>query len=467
MRSFLGSLIILSLFMIYYDFTWYGKKIVPVPFISVAIATALAFFYLMIRKVVKKRPIKIPQELRVIFIFFSVVQLSFLGVYFNDPTNEKSFQFVKTNIHLLFYALFVFVIIQLFNKSLLQKLLRFYYVCGIIIASFGILQFIHLNLFQISGMDRLLFGCRELYTVGPSRVASIFNEPSWFSYFLLDWLGIGLAYSLTRKWKREFIAFIPLLIALFFSASLGSYIGLLMLIFLVSYEFPIRRFQLFLIIITILIPMMVWEITSQFFAESISSRIIPAISGADASVAMRLDSAQAALQVWLRNPIVGVGTGNASFYIHDFYKGIWWHAVQSSQFHIAVDNVYSLILAENGAIGFIVFIIMIYVIIKQPWSARSLKSMVHKQSLVEKSDKKLSNQDLWIFTKIFRIIVIVNFIELFMSGAFLFPRLWFNIGIYLFLKEELRKELGGSPEPLFSKIHGSRSQKHGFFKSNA
>ncbi len=467
MQFFLGTLIILSLFMIYYDYIWYGEKIVPVPFVSVAIATTLAFIYLIIKKFIEKSPIRIAKEFRIILIFSFVVQLSFFGLYFNDPTNEKVFQFFKTDIHFLFYVLFIFVIIQLFNKPSFQKLLRFYYFCGIIVAFFGVLQFIHLNLFQLSGMDRLLFGCKELYTTGPIRITSIFNEPSGFSFFLLDWMGIGLAYSLTGKWKREFLVFIPLIIALFFSASLGSYIGLLALIFLVSYEFPTSRRQLFLIVIIIVIPMMFWEITSQFFAGVIGGRIIPAISGIDPSVSMRLDSAQAAFQVWLRNPIVGVGIGNASFHTYDFYKGIWWHSIQSPKFHIAADNAYSLILAENGAIGFIFFIIMIFAIIKQPWSVRSLKSMLYKQSFVEEPGKNFPDRDLWIFTRMFRIIVIMSFIELFLSCAFLFPRLWFNVGIYLFLKEEFRKKFVGSPKPLFSEIHGSRSQKGGFFKRSA
>ena len=442
--------------MIYYDFAWYGERIVPVPFISVVISTLLAFFYLMIRHFVEKTPIKITKEFRVILIFFPVLQLSILGLYFNGPTDEKLTQFFKTDAHLLFYIVFVFVIIQLFNKSSLQKFLKFYYVCGILIACFGILQFIHLNLINISGMDQMLFGTTKLYGKGPTRVASIFSEPSWFSYYLIDWIGIGLVHSLIRGWRKELIAVILLLLALFFSASLGGYVGLSLFIFLVLYQFPQIRLKLCVITIIILISIITWKFSSLFFIESMGSRIIDVIAGNDPSMQMRLDSAQAALHVWLRNPIIGVGIGNASFYTPEFYKAAWLYFTKDALFHIACDNALLTILAENGLIGFIAFIMMILAIIRQPRPGGFLNSILYKKSVVKETDINSSNQIILIYEKIFRIIVMVSFIQLSFSGAFLYPRLWFIIGVYLALKEAVREKSIDSPSPLFSEIHGSR-----------
>lgn len=431
MKTFLGFLIILSLFMVYYDTKWYEGGIVPLPFISVVTVTLITFVYLMMLKSIKRRSIKVSKEYRVLLFFFLVFQLSFLGIIFNGPTNAKIMQYIKTSVHLLFYILFIFVIIELFSKHLLLKLLRFYYICGITAALFGIVQFIHLNLFRIPGIDQLLFGSRQLFSMGQYRIASVFNEPAWFSYFLLDWMLIGLVYIAVRRGKKEFIFLSILLIAFFCSASLGGFVVLSILIFLILSQFQVIQRRFYLIVAISLLPILLSPVMSQFFLDSIVRRIGHVTVGGSSSMDVRWDAAQATLQVWLRNPIVGVGTGNASFYTPEFYKGIWLDRVINPTAHIASDNVYTLILAENGAIGFIALIVMLWVFIKQQDVGLS-KSMLNAQSLIYRK--------LWLFTRVFRIIVILNFIELFIIGGFLFPKIWFNLGVYLVLKQRLREE---------------------------
>jgi O-antigen ligase len=426
----------LSLFMAYYDFKWYGEDVVPVPFVSVVVTTVIAFVYIIAKHLAQKKTLEFTKEFRIVLFFFFAVQISVLGLYFNQPTSKNVLQFLKTDTHLLFYVFFVFVIIQLFDKTSLQKLLRFYYVCGIVIAFLGILQFIHLNLFNIHGLDQLLFGSKELYDIGISRVSSIFNEPSSLSYFLLDWMGVGLWYLLTRRQGKDWILVLLLLITFFFCASLGGYIGLSIFIFFVFREFPAIRNKLCIIAVICLIPILFFTFLSHFFIESVVRRATDVVSGYDPSMAMRLDSAQAALKVWLANPLVGVGIGNASFYTPAFYEGFWLYCIDSSVSHIAVDNVYLLILAENGIIGLAAFIIMIAGIIKQPRSA-----------IVGMNGVNSNDQRLWILTRIFRIIVIRNFIELIIVGSLLSPRLWFNIAIYLSLKGQLRKRFLEPPCP--------------------
>ena len=203
MQGFLGVFIILSLFMVYYDYKWYGDGLVAIPFVSVVMTTTCASFLLMIKRSLEKIPIKMPREFGAILLFFLVVQLSIIGIWLNDPTKSKIMQFLKTDMHLFFYVFFVFVMVQLLKGSFVDRLIRFYYICGFIVACFGILQFIHLNLFEIPGMSLALFGSSSLYNMKTelNRVSAIFNEPSWFSYFLLDCMCIGVVYVLIRSWK--------------------------------------------------------------------------------------------------------------------------------------------------------------------------------------------------------------------------------------------------------------------------
>jgi O-antigen ligase len=420
----------LSLFMVYYDFKWYGEGVVPVPFVSVVVTTVIAFVYIIGKHLAQKKTLEFTKEFRIVIFFFFAIQISVLGLYFNRPTYEKVLQFLKSDAHLLFYVLFVFVIIRLLDKALLQKLLRFYYICGIVLALLGMLQFIHLNLYHIPGLDQLLFGSKELYDTGITRVSSVFNEPSCFSYFLLDWMGVGLWYVLIRRQSKYWIFVVPLLITLFFCASLGGYIGFLVFLYLVFSEFTVIR-SLILVLLS--------SFTSHFFVTSVASRITDVASGFDPSMVMRMDSVQAALKVWLTDPLVGVGIGNASFYTPAFYEGLWLYCIDSSAFHIAVDSVYLLILAESGIIGFAAFLIMIVTIIKQPLTMPLYYILNTQTPIVVNNKGSLPDQELWILTRIFRITVIRNFIELIAVGTFLFPRFWFTIAIYMSLKDQLRK----------------------------
>ena len=434
MRVFLGALLFLSLFMVSYDYKWYGEKTVPIPFISVVMATTAAFIYLLMKKIVAKSPIKMPKEFRMILLLFFALQVSIIGLCLNDPTNEKIFQFLRTSVHLLFYVLLVFTIVQLLDFKLLQKIMKFYYVCGIIAACLGILQFMHLDLFRIPGMDQLLFGSKKLLAMGPIRVTSVFNEPSVLSYFLLDWLAIGLAYFLVRGRKIQLLGLVPILVAFYFCGSVGGYIGLSVMALLLLYKFPTTRRQLVLIVIIIIIPLMIWIFPSDYFKESISNRIAQITSGIDPSMSMRLDSAQAAVKVWLKSPVVGVGIGNASFYTPLYYEAGWLLYTEDSLFHITADSVFLIILAENGMIGFIAVIIMMLTIIKQQRQVMPLKSPPNNNALLDENDEISSGRDILIFANIFRIVVIVNFIGFISSGAFLFPRVWFDMGLLLSVK---------------------------------
>jgi O-antigen ligase len=433
--------------MVYYDYKWYGDGFIAIPFVSVVMATTCTSFLLVIKRSLEKISIKMPKEFRAILFFFFVVQLSIIGMWLNAPTDPKIKQFLKTDMHLFFYVFFVFVIIQLLSGSIVNRLIRFYYVCGIIIASFGILQFIHLNLFEIPGMNQMLFGSRSVYSTKTelARVSSIFNEPSWFAYFLLDWMGIGLVYILTRNRRMELPIFVLLLMAFFCCASLGGYVGLSIFVFLVSLEFETVRSKIFLMAIICAIPLLFGTVISHFFTAAVTNRLQSVVAGADPSLMMRLDSFQAAFQVWQRNLLFGVGLGNASFYTPDFYKGIWLHVIKVGKFHAAVDSAFFLLLAENGIIGFAAFIAMIMVIVKRSWPESISRRMFQNLKLNVGDNKNMFQEKLWFLTKIFRIIVIVNFVELLVTGGLLFPRFWFNIAIYLFLKGRIRREFRDSP----------------------
>jgi O-antigen ligase len=283
-------------------------------------------------------------------------------------------------------------------------------------------------------MDQLLFGSKRLLAIGPVRVTSIFNEPSVLSYFLLDWLAIGLAQILVRRRMIQLLGLVPILVAFYFSGSAGGYVGLSVLAMLLLCEFPIIRRQLSLLVIIVIIPLLIWIFPSDYFKESISDRITQIASGVDPSMSMRLDSAQAAIKVWLKSPGVGVGMGNASFYAPEYYKAGWLLYTKEALFHITSDSGLLSILAENGIIGLVAFILMILAIIQQPGNVKFAKSPADKKVPPHGIDNVSSSSDIMIFVKILKIIVIVNFVELVFSGAFLFPRVWLDVGLLLSVK---------------------------------
>lgn len=421
-RNILKCLIIVSLFMVYYDYAWYKERILPVPFGSVVFAASLAFLFVMTEILVKRTNIRLSRELGAIFLFYVVIQSSLIGLYLNDITDEKLVQYLKTNVHLLFYVIFVVIIIALFGRGRLTMPLRFYYLCGTAVAAFGILQFIHLNISRIAGFEHLLFGSQDIDQTF-RRVSSIFNEPSWFAFFLLDWMAIGLGYIFLKGTIREWALFVLLVIAFFVSSSLGGYVGLGTLIVLTLLEFRNSSRKFYVILGLVLIPLFIYSFFSILFLELVGGRIRAIYD--DASFQMRIDSIQAAIEVWLKNPIFGVGIGNASFYTPEYYKGFWLYLYRvGTDLHMAVDSVFFRILAENGLVGFIAFIFMYYGLVKY-----EKKYKFHLSGRNGPVDDETV-----IFTKIFRIIVLVNFAGFIVSGSLLDPRIWFNIAFFLSFK---------------------------------
>lgn len=433
-------LIILSLFMSYYDYLWYGEKIVPLPYVSVVSTSLIAFYFKMIAISIKNRKIEFPKELYYILLFYFISQFSIIGIYLCGLKAEKLLQFLRTDIHFLFYIFFVFTLIQLFSKNEILKFLRFYYLCGGILTLFGILQFVHLNIFYISGFDQLIFGSSNIER-GFNRVSSIFNEPSWFAFFLIDWMVIGFGFILVRGLRKEWIIIFLIVTAFFFTGSLGGYMIFIALLFLMVVRHKAIPKYIYLLFIILLL--LIYASFTNFFNDMIVGRI--KVLYTDPSFQMRLNSIQAAIKVWSKSPIIGVGIGNASFYTPEFYQGYWlyYYLKGEMMFHAAIDSVFFTILAENGLIGLIGLIGMYFGIIKDKNEIKSVDLKIKNITDTQENGNS-SKRDLWIFKKIFKIVIFVNFIEFIVSGSFLTPRIWFNIGIYLSLKQALLKNVSSS-----------------------
>ena len=345
-------------------------------------------------------------------------------------TVDHARHFFKTDLHLFFYIAFVFVMLGLLNRRLFWKILRLYYLCGLVAAFLGILQSINVNYLAIPGMDRFLFGSSFLYKDPGAyyRAGATLGEPGDFGYFLIHWIGIGTAYFLSRRRKRELINMGIFLTALLMSAPLGAIITVIVFIFwgVIEFRINIGFLRSVTVIVSIVLLFTFLSFQSSFFHLLIIDRFTSAVSGSDGSANVRVNSSKMAIQVWLDNPIVGVGIGNYRFYrleklgVH--YRG---GVIRAG----GVDSIYSLTLVENGLVGFIALSTMILIIIKLP---RSMQSP-GRQSRGENNSCSMFTQE-WIFTKMFRTLVTMNFFELFIVGRFLYPKLWFNIALFIYLK---------------------------------
>ena len=411
----------------------------PFPYTSIAITIFLATLYLFLEALLLNNNWKVPTE---ILSFFLIMQVSVVGIFINGFTYDKMTQFIRTDLNLFSYVVFVFLIINLLNKNNFLQLLKWWEIVGCLAAFIGILQFITIY-FSIPIIDwggtpffRVNIVNADIYGQAYSRVASFFQEPSWFAYFLLDFLGIIFAFVFINGAKREWLAILFFIFAFFICGSMSGFISLGLFVFLFLKEFGKLNMKKYIyIVVFTLMTMAILLVFVPFLQDLVLNRFFKIFSFSDPSTLVRFDSIFSAIRVWFENSIFGVGLGNASIYVRKLYSGqgaiYYVLGLIPENFKGSVDSVFFLILAENGLIGIGAFIFMMYKVVKN----NTLK-VISEDSEILRKDGIMYR--VYIATKFLKLNVIRNFVELFFqSGNFMFPRLWLNIGVYLALKRIL------------------------------
>lgn len=331
------------------------------------IIVSLPCFYLILIKYSLVN-FRISQRARRLLILFYVFTIIFLLSSLNAMDFIKSIRVTILNITL--FILF-FIVVHLTNdiKSL-RKYVKHWMIIGLLLCVFGISQLI--GWLHGLDLDALLFSRFRLMPYGHPqfniakmvgfRIYSIFGDSNNFAAFLNTVFPLLLASSIyflsIRKFKRSLFFGIGSLIVgstLILTLSRSGWIGLLFgstVILLdkrrqIFKPTNIKYIMLFVIIFLILINPFL-----KYLSHSFQGRLAE-----DESLKIHRFVAQSAISMFLKNPVLGVGIGNWGEYYGRYYKPGHenWNA----------HSAYLQILSEVGIMGFILYMILFYFVLKQ------------------------------------------------------------------------------------------------------
>jgi len=189
-----------------------------------------------------------------------------------------------------------------------------------------------------------------------------------------------LRYETKVKWLRLITSFgtIITFIGVFFTLSRS---GILLLFFAVGLQILFtsnKKNKLQSLIIFIIAFIFLWFSAGGIF--QFIEAIIPSIQQGTDTVGLRFALWDAGIKMWLDNVVSGVGIGNFSNYLRFYNSGL-------SIYHrnLVAHNSYISILAETGFIGFVLFMLLI---------SLTIKNFINDQNIIHPEQKSI--RQLWL-----------------------------------------------------------------------
>jgi O-antigen ligase len=299
-----------------------------------------------IYKLVSKSKFKTPKLKRPLLIFTLIAGISLLVNVFN-LSQQGALVSALYLVRWIFYALVYYIILE-FDLKFRIKALKALLVSGFIVVILGYVQYFFYpnlrNLYYLGWDDHLY------------RMFSTFLDPNFAGTFFVIYFLFTLNHFLLG-FKKQFTlsnfiilaACVLSLGAVYLTYSRSAFF--MLLVALISYLWLKGKRKiligiLFILVLFIFLSPAAFKHENTNFLRSVSSN-------------ERIKSANQAILVFLKNPVIGVGF-NAYRYIlnKDFgYNGGLW---QTSHAGAGTDNSFLFVLATTGLIGFTAFIFLIY-----------------------------------------------------------------------------------------------------------
>ncbi|MBZ4035789.1 O-antigen ligase family protein [Flavobacterium sp. 17A] len=266
-------------------------------------------------------------------------------------------------------------------KEILYKI-RKVFLCSLIVASvYGFLEIL-ISIFGyvflyplLKGFDYFPFLEVNLHPEG--RISTISYEPPFLAIYLITISGWMFSYILTSKKKTRFLPALAILLLTYFSGSRTGLIVIFFQVFIFSiflykdirFKKYVTNFVLgFAIVFSVLI-VFKGEKVIQSVSEKMDSLDFKKNLTKSVSNQSRFGMQYAAVQVFLENPITGVGFGQQAYHNRTHYPT--WATRNNYEFKLFYKNkkekafppgynLYTRLLAETGLIGISLFLMLLY-----------------------------------------------------------------------------------------------------------
>lgn len=352
-------------------------------------------------------------------IVCSLINYKYVSVSFLKHTTGFN-RFIRQYISLLFSTIIFFilywnVIREMSSKEILYKFRKTLLYCLLFASFYGFLQLaifkFGINIFYpiLKAFNYFPFLEDKLCLDG--RISSVAFEPPFLAVYLISIAGWMFSYILTESSKIKYIPTSLVLILTYYSGSRTALIVVTIQL-LVFLAYILNRKQKIIGASFLVTIIFILSVSSAIFSENNALRdISKKIESLDfksnlkksISNQSRFGMQYATLKVFADHPVVGVGFGQQAYYSRYYYPG--WAKADNWEFKYLYMNskelsfppgynLYTRLLAETGIIGITIFILLIYVTIKQ---SKNL-------SRSEESEKK-----------IFGLILLVTFVGIYIN----------------------------------------------------
>ena len=314
------------------------------------------FIYLIFSFYKKNIKVNLPPSLVFYILFLSFSLLSLINAY------DKN-RGIMLLLFLFFMVLVPYLSVTLINcKEKLKKVIYIFILSAVIASLFGIFQFLG----DFIGLSSSITGISSRYAkevLGFPRIQSTFIEPLYFANYLLIPLILSYFFLFKKidpKKNMFFIlSFLLFLICIFLTFSKGAALSIfIILLGLVLFQLRsiLNKNNIkYLLLIIIFIISISWGafniLRSKPDFEKVYTKAYNIITGA--SITERQEAYLIALEAFENNPVLGIGVGGFGPYFSGY-------PIHPPDFGWSiVNNQYLEVLAENGILGFVSFMIFL------------------------------------------------------------------------------------------------------------
>lgn len=355
----------------------------------------LAAFVLQLIEIALKKTIVIPAK-HPLFLMLLVVLTWFFLTYLLNIIDIHGYYLKKTPGYIRFISQYgallisaVFLFLTYYNSfskfspsAVFRAIRKILFYSFVIVSIYTILE-IAIVYFKLSFLKPILYlfdyfpFCESRVDTRFSRISSVTFEPPAFATYLVSIAGWMFSYIITHKGLK---AFIPSILVVLFSFFSGSRSGLIIIVFqlivFILYFVQRHRYHKSLIKIAMLlfllsIPILIYQGKSIgiFVYEKLTSFNLDDDTHSNSNKS-RFGLIYTSGLVFLENPIVGVGFGQQAYEARELYPS--WATKDNWEFRLKYSNdnfeafppgynMYARLLAETGIIGFLCFILLLFI----------------------------------------------------------------------------------------------------------
>jgi hypothetical protein len=415
----LVALLVLTLFLERLDKDAYDNGFFPIPDLTFCVAAIclMARLVWLHREGVRFREVGRRDRLLAFYVgALGVTSLSVLAA--DSVTRANGLQVVKTYAHLCVFLAAALALGRALTPSLLRFALIVFFVLGVVTAMIGVLQALDQNALHLGMASALHLNFRETVPGSFIRPTSVFSEPAYFGYTMTISAVIGVLLVARINLVLGVGGAVLCCVALLLSGSAGAtaFAPVVALYLAVGVlRWPSRnvlvghRRRIVSVSVVSLI-VLVGFLTITPAGSTLLNRAEAVLNGSDQSAQLRHAQNSAALTIWKRDPVTGVGLGETRLYMPQLVH-VSFMPADTVMFESA--NAYLALLAEAGPVG-IGGLVLILGILFAPYPRRD--------SVGDPLER------------ISRTVILLIALEFLLIGGFLLPPLWFWAGVRLSLE---------------------------------